>query len=64
MLLLRTINLEQAYCNYEEQIDQMQGISEYYDTIICSEKVCNYSLLSTLQHLGNLKIHLEVLKYT
>ena len=48
VLLLRTINLEQANGNYEEQIDQMQGISEYYDTIICSEKVCNYSLLFTL----------------
>lgn len=47
-VVLRTINLEQANGNYEEQIDQMQGISEYYDTIICSEKVCNYSLLFTL----------------
>ena len=27
VLLLRTINLEQANGNYEEQIDQMQGIS-------------------------------------
>ena len=62
MLLLRTINLEQANGNYEEQIDQMQGISECYDTIICSEKVCNYSFTLYFITLRKFKIHLEVQK--